>query len=428
MSRLLGTVLAAALVAVAATSAARAGEPEWIRQFGSDTYDGDVGVAVGPDGRVHVLGGTRGAVATHEGFNDIYVITFDRDGRELWRLQRGARESDYAEGIATDADGNLYVTGATYGSLGGIYKGYHDGFVLTFDNQGRDGWKRHPATYEADYPTCVATDPDGSVYVAGFTSGSLGGSQKGGEDAFIIKYDRDGRILRRRQPGTTSSDNARGIATDAEGNVYVVGNTQGALGGAYKGGDRWPYGDAFVIKYDRDGRILWKRQPGTNEADHAFGVATDSDGNVFVVGTTYGALAGPYKGGGESYGDAFVIKFDADGRIVWKRQRGTPGSDVASGVATDADGNAYVVGGTEGEFGGLHQGNTDAFVLKFDRDGTLVWSDQPGTPSSDWASGVATDTDGNAYVAGSTFGSLPDNTNLGESDAFLIKYGPGGPR
>jgi hypothetical protein len=135
-----------------------------------------------------------------------------------------------------------------------------------------------------------------------------------------------------------------------DGNVYVVGETDGALGGPNQG-----YYDGWVIKYDGSGHRLWSRQPGTSEGDAAFGVATDTDGNVYVVGETEGALGGPFKGAS----DAWVIKFDGDGHQLWSRQPGTSGWDDALGVATDTDGNVYVVGETNGALGGPNQGYYD---------------------------------------------------------------------
>ena len=96
--------------------------------------------------------------------------------------------------------------------------------------------------------------------------------------------------------------------------------------------------DAASMATDGGGRVLWSRQPGTNGFDFANGVATDKDGNVYVVGATFGALGGRNKGGA----DAFVLKFDGDGHRLWSRQPGTSNFDTATGVATDADGNVYV--------------------------------------------------------------------------------------
>ncbi|MFO1112814.1 MAG: SBBP repeat-containing protein [Rhodospirillales bacterium] len=143
----------------------------------------------------------------------------------------------------------------------------------------------------------MATDQDRNVYVVGVTWGALGGPNNGISDAWVIKFDGSGRRLWSRQPGMSDYDFSRGVATDQDGNVYVVGYTGNALGGSYKGNS-----DAWVIKFDGSGRRLWSRQPGTVDYDYAGYVATDQHGNVYVFGSTNGALGGSYKGVSSMHG------------------------------------------------------------------------------------------------------------------------------
>jgi hypothetical protein len=174
--------------------------------------------------------------------------------------------------------------------------------------------------------------------------------------------------------------------------------------------------DAFVTKFDGDGNVLWTRQAGTSDYDTAFGVATHENGSVYVVGVTYGSLGGPNKGDG----DAWVIKFDGDGGLLWRQQFGTREYDFAYRVAT-TDGKLSVVGGTRGALSGANKGFLDAWVIKFDADGHRLWSRQPGTSADDFAQGVATDMDGNVSVVGGTLGAL-GGPNKGDADAWVIKY------
>lgn len=123
------------------------------------------------------------------------------------------------------------------------------------------------------------------------------------------------------------------------------------------------------------GDTLWSRTVGTNAFDVVQDAATDANGNLYVVGVTWGDMTGDYKG----EGDAFVLKLDPQGRILWRRQPGSAGYDEALGVAIDKSNNVYVVGQTEGAFAGLNKGDDDAFLLKYDTDGRLLWRRQPGT-------------------------------------------------
>ncbi|SVC38992.1 uncharacterized protein METZ01_LOCUS291846 [marine metagenome] len=111
----------------------------------------------------------------------------------------------------------------------------------------------------------------------------------------------------------------------------------------------------------------------------------------------------------------------------WTKQLGSSSNDDAFGVATDSSGNVYVTGATTG---GL-DGNTsaygnDLFVVKYNSSGTKQWTKQLGTSSNDYARGVATDSSGNVYVAGDTYGGLDGNNNAGNRDLFVVKYNSDG--
>ena len=95
------------------------------------------------------------------------------------------------------------------------------------------------------------------------------------------------------------------MAVDSSGNVYAAGYTEGALDGSNAGG--W---DLFVVKYNSSGTKQWTRQLGTSSDDWAYGVAVDSSGNVYAAGYTEGALDGNTSSG--SY-DLIVVKYNSDG-------------------------------------------------------------------------------------------------------------------
>jgi len=217
-----------------------------------------------------------------------------------------------------------------------------------------------------------------------------------------------------RQLGTSAYDVSFGVAADAAGNVFISGTTRGSLGGQPNAG----YGDAFVAKYDASGKLLWTRQLGTSGDDDSCGVAADAAGNVFISGETSGNLGGQPNAGGY---DAFVAKYDASGKLLWTRQLGTSARDVSFGVAADADGNVFISGETSGSLGGPKAGNADAFVAKYDASGNLLWTRQLGTFAGDVSYGVAADAAGNVFISGFTWGSLGGQPNAGVDDVFVAK-------
>jgi hypothetical protein len=157
------------------------------------------------------------------------------------------------------------------------------------------------------------------------------------------------------------------VATDASGNVYVAGDTDGGLGGNTLSGTY----DFYVTKYNSSGVLQYTKQMGVAGAQ-AFGtsVATDASGNVYVAGYTNGGLGGNTLTG---LTDFFVTKYNSSGVLQYTKQMGAAGSEALGySVATDASGNVYVAGVTTGGLGGnTLTGTNDFFVTKYNSSGVL---------------------------------------------------------
>ncbi|GAG11106.1 unnamed protein product, partial [marine sediment metagenome] len=264
--------------------------------------------------------------------------------------------------------------------------GGRDAFVAKYDTSGNPLWTRLLGTSASEESYAVATDAVGNILISGFTGGDLDGqTNMGGLDAFVSKYDTSGSPLWTRLLGTSAgSDIGAGVATDAVGNVFISGCTDGDLDGQTNMGGL----DAFVSKYDSSGNMLWTRQLGTPSQDWSHGVAVDGAGNVFIGGHTEGDLDGQTNAGSA---DAFVSKYDTSGNPLWTRLLGTSGYDVSRGVATDMVGNVFISGSTTGDLDGPNAGYSDAFVSKYDPSGSLLWTRQQGAGGSDGNGGVAVD-------------------------------------
>ena len=317
--------------------------------------------------------------------------------------------NDYANGVATDSSGNVYVTGGTKGGLdGNTSAGNTDLFVVKYNSSGTKQWTKQLGSSGLDSANGITIDSSGNVYVTGVTFGGLDwNTSAGANDLFVVKYNSSGTKEWTEQLGSASSDFANGVATDSSGNVYVAGVTYGGL----DGNSNKDNADLFVVKYNSSGTKKWTKQLGTSKHDRARGVATDSSGNVYVTGDTYGGLDGNTSAG---YNDLFVVKYLDNGTKQWTKQMGTSSTDLANGVATDSSGNVYVAGGTYGGLdGNTNAGNSDLFVVKYNSSGTKQWTKQLGSSSRDYDYGVATDSSRNVYVSGDTYGGLDNNTNAG---------------
>jgi len=382
----------------------------WTRQFGTSSSDTAFGVGVDAAGNSYVAGFTFGTLPgqTSSGDADAFVRKYDPTGNEIWTRQFDPGE--VANAVAVDAFGNNYAVGYGHGYA----------FVRKSDAVGNEVWTRQFGPGPNDNAQAVAVDSTGNIYIAGVTGGTFPSqTSSGGYDAFVRKYDSAGNEVWTRQFGSSADDRAYGIGVDAAGNSYTGGFTYGTLPGKTSLGST----DAFVRKYDPAGNEVWTRQFGSNGADFGWGIGVDADGYSFIVGSTGGTLPGQTNSGSN---DAFVRKYDAAGNEVWTRQFGTSSNEDARGIAVDTAGNSFVVGSTLGSFPGFpNYGGYDSFVRKYDADGNNVWTSQFGSASHDLTNGVAIDAEGNIFAAGRVDGTFPGQTNSGGIDAFVRKFSGG---
>ncbi len=317
-----------------------AGNLQWTRKLGTNAFDYAVGVSADGLGNVYISGYTGGSLGgTNAGGNDAFVAKYDAAGSLQWSRQWGTGSDDWGWRVSADGLGSVYISGYTTGSLGGTNAGGIDAFVSKYDAVGDLQWTRQLGTGSDDASWFVSADGVGNVYISGYTSGSLGGTNAGGNDAFVAKYDAAGDLQWTRQLGTSTDDASEGVSADGRGSVYISGGTHGSLGGANAGGN-----DAFVAKYDAAGNLHWTRQLGTSSNDSSFGVSADGLGNVYISGGTGGSLGGTNAG----HGDAFVAKFsevtagdyngngvvDAADYVVWRK-------GLATGTYTQTDYNTW---------------------------------------------------------------------------------------
>lgn len=381
------------------------GNEVWTRRLGHpDVYDSAIALAVDFSG-VYVAGSTGGSLSgqAFAGDGDVYIRKVDFAGKEVWTRQFGSSARDLVGGLF--ADGGDVSIGA---GLDG------DALVRKYDLGGNIRWSDRFGC-EEDHQD-VAYQVSGylsNLYATGVTWGTLlGQTHAGRSDAFVRKYGFEGDVLWTRQFGTDTWDDGYGVFADPSG-VYVCGRTFGTLSEQTTPGK----GDAFVRKYDHEGKELWTDQFGSQEWDIAQGIFGDASG-VYVVGTAAGALPDQISRGKK---DAFLRKYDFDGKVLWTRQFGSEEDDLAGRVSGDASG-IYISGWTSGALPGqISSGKFDAFVYKYDQEGELLWPCQFGTSADDIAAGILAD-GSDLYVAGWTEGALPGQTSAGGSDAFVRKF------
>lgn len=348
------------------------------------------------------------------------------------RFNGPANHNDLRPVMALDAQGNVYITAETKSLEPAPAYGTEaintDIVTIKYDRNGSQVWAatfNGPGRY-IDAPQDIGVDAQGNVFITGY---SWGGRERDGGtdyDFVTIKYNANGaRQWVRHYNGTQSlrpQDMAFALDLDQSGNVYVTG------GSFYNGVWDWLVMQFTTIKYDPAGNQLWVRNFDSPDRGGAMprDIKSDAAGNAFVTGHF-----NHYDPESNTYGsDLVLLKYDPAGVLLKQTRYDTPGlnlddEDRAIRLHMDAQGNAYVLGVSMPNRGFENDSRLDSVVLKFFNDGRLAWSSvytRPGQ-AQEQGYGLVADTAGNVYVAGVT-----DTMTIESASTLTYKLDPNGRR
>ena len=441
-------------------SALGGGGTLWSQRNGGSGGDAATAITVDRFGNMIVAGAVKGSVDFGGGAlsgvgTSAFIAKYASSRAYQWaRRFDGSGGSSTAYGVATDSNGNVFLTGSFMGSVnfgggalvssGWPYTTNQDVFVAAYSSTGAYRWAISFGGGVDAFGYGIAATPSGDVVVTGQIAGrvNLGcgimATTSSSHDAFLARYTgASGACQWAKFAGGTAEDAGTGVAVAPNGDIVMAGYFQNTAN--FGGGSITSAGlsDIFVARYSGQGAYLWAHTAGSSGDDRANAVAVDTNGNVAVAGYFSATVnfGGGSLGSGGSW-DGFVAKYSATGAYLWAKDLGGTATDEAFGVAADASGNVVVVGGFQGtvNFGGASLtsgGFWDAFAVKFSSaGGAHVWSRAFGSTNDDLANGVAMDGNGNAIVAGYFQGAVnfggPEGTlsSAGLADIFLLAISP----
>ncbi|MEG4147060.1 DUF4347 domain-containing protein [Microcoleus sp. Pol12B5] len=398
---------------------------EWLKQFGTPNDDHFNSAALDSAGNVYLTGSTFEPLSGTNPSTNAWVAKYDSSGSQLWlkQLEDGSFYSVIQEtvNIAVNNAGNVYLTGSISVPLPPSGFNAADAWVAKYDSTGSQLWlKQFAGTPDfGDYPSCLAVDSAGNVYISGTTEYTTSGAGGGPRTAWVAKYDDSGNQLWLKNVNSDTHDISYGIKVDSSGNVYLTGINYNFSKGYPPDGGTW------AAKYDSNGNQLWLKQfPNINSesfSGYPSNLAVDSAGNVYLTGTTNGALGSPNASGQ----DLWAAKYDSNGNQLWLKKFGTASDDSFSELVLDSAGNLYLTGQTNGAFGDPNASGQYIWEAKYDSNGNQLWLKQFGTASDDSYSELILDSAGNLYLTGQTNGAL-GGTNAGGQDIWATKYDSNG--
>ena len=415
-------LLSIALLAAAALPTRAHGQitEQWLTQWGTSSDDLGYGVVVDAAGRTWVSGLTSGSLGgANAGGNDLFLTPLSTTGALGTSVQRGGTSDD--AGLAATVLGGSTVFGVGYTQStiwdGAAVVGGYDPVAVGYSTAGTYQSTTRGGSTGSDAALAAAGNAT-HLLMAGYATGTIDGQASlGGSDAFLSKRTSTGALVWTRTVGTSATDEAWGAAWDNAGNGYVVGHTAGSLPTFTNPGSF----DLFLARYDAGGTQTLLRQWGTSGTEFASDIEVDVSGNIYLTGSTSGALGGQTNQGSL---DAFLTKLDSSGNVLWTRLLGGTGTDQSTAVALDAAGNVWIGGYSPSTFGGhTNAGGHDAFVALYDSAGTLLGTRFWGTTGDDRINGLAAAADGSVSASGYTSGTL-GAASAGSYDAFAVSVVP----
>ena len=356
--------------------------------------------------------------------HEAIIIKYDNDGNILWKNAWGGDEMDYFYDVIQQKSGEFVVVGNSTSSdiegLPNMYGGDGDAIIIKYDKNGNLLWQKSwgGKLISARFRSITSSLDDGIVVVGSSEFSEIEGmTNKGMYDAIIVKYDKDGNILWQKNWGGNGYDDFTGVISTEDGGFIIVGESESNdIEGLQNKGSY----DAIVLKYDKDGNLIWQKSWGGNDSERFTSVAVTEDGGFVAVGNTQFIV---YEG--DSRLDAIIVKYNKDGNVLWQKSYGNELNEFYESVVEIDDYGFVVVGYINSSLIDSKPATDkdDAIIIKYDKDGNMLWEKSWGGSDYDEFRKVISTQDGKIIASGYSHSTDIDGlTNKGEKDAIIVKY------
>lgn len=319
---------------------------------------------------------TGGANAFCIGLNDVYLFKTDSLGNLQWTKTFKVNDYNYGFALTQNIEGGYAIAAAT--SVSSTQASFY--FIKT-DNNGNLLKSKTYGNYPVAYPNVIQQTSDSGYVVYGFYF-------ENNYYSLLVRTDKDGEILWSK---TYYNQVGKSLAKTNDNGFILCGFTPNGVI------------DIIVTKIDSLGNTLWTQIIGIDSAVAVCNqIKNTKDGGYIIVG--YNQIG--------NVSDVLLMKIDSLGNVQWVKTYGGTESDSGDNVDVTADGGYVVIGGTYYS-GDIHG---DAYLLKTDSAGNLLWSKSYGAAGKDWGFSVKETPDGGYAFAGGTW--ITSSPYLFKTDSY----------
>lgn len=313
-----------------------------------------------------------------------------------WEKSLGGSDHDIPYAITEGHDGGPLIVGNSWSSDGDVDSNYGVGdfWLVKMDKNGKLLWQKNLGGQESEEAKSIQKTKDGGYIIAGLSASTDGDLKQnfGSYDYWIVKLDNKGNIKWQKTLGGRAPDHAQAIQQTKDDGYIVAGYTNSANGLISHNNGRTDY---WIIKLDKKGEMEWEKSFGTPQIDKAVAIKQTAKGNYLVAGFTYSE---------EKKEDYFILKLDKKGKLIWKKTLGGSFQDQSYDLELTTDEGCIVVGSSKSTDGNVksNKGNEDFWLTKLDQNGNLVWEQSYGGSGSDHAIAIKKNPNGGYIVVGSS--------------------------
>ncbi|TWO32134.1 hypothetical protein E1J38_009920 [Seonamhaeicola sediminis] len=409
-------------------------EIDFIKTFGGSKNESARAIIKTLDGGYAILGFTQSVDRditnkTNESF-DYLLLKYNQDHTLQWQKTYGGMDDDRGSDIIQTSDGGYLILGSSTSSDGDVSKnnGFNDFWILKTNSFGNIIWEKNFGFSGADNGLSIIQTQDSGFLIVGVLDVTASGGQgntklsskrHAGGDYWSIKLNVAGSLEWSKYFGGTFTDTPYDVVQTSDKGYIIVGSSDSADVDVEN--NKGSY-DFWIIKISETGELVWKNSFGGSQADEARGIIKTNDGNYLVIGDTRSDDKDVSMNKGAA--DFWVIKMSPIGELIWEKTFGGSSFDAARSISKTQDGGFIICGSSRsGDIDvSNNKGQNDAWVIKINNNGELLWQKNIGGTEVDLAYDVIELNDGSALVVGeSSSSNLDIQSNKGFSDLLIFK-------
>lgn len=404
------------------------------KTFGGSLNESGQSIIKTNDGGYAILGYTQSKDGdltnkTDESF-DYWLLKFDQNQTLLWQQTYGGTDDDRGSQIIQTTDNGYAILGSSSSNNDdvSVNNGANDFWICKLNTSGNILWEKSFGFLGADNGNAIIQAQDNGFLITGVIDVSASNGQgnskiagtkrHAGGDYWAIKLNADGEKEWSKYYGGTFTDTPNAaIQTNDKGYLLVGSSDSNDVDiknskGAY---------DFWVVKISESGTLLWEKSFGGSQIDEAYDICDSGDGNYLIVGDTRSNDLDVSSNNGAA--DLWLIKISPEGNLIWEQNYGGTSFDVGRSISKTQDDHFIISGSSRSSDGDLtkNNGQNDAWLLKINGEGHLLWQKTVGGTNIDFAYSAIELDNKNIIVVGETSSDDGDiSTNKGFSDLLIF--------